>query len=361
MKIALLGFYNKMNFGDDLMSEVLPQVLSRPNLDTCQAFSDANGKFAINGLVEPTYLQYDVIVIGGGGIIAPDFWAFANGGIESLALSQKPIAFVNVNVVSDYLESSDFVAKLRSLNARWWVRDQESVEMLNRCGIKAQMVPDISFRPGVINVVNADRPKRVSVFLNSYVLNNAFSHTSVSDYLHANEVMRTIASHLDWLMYFGYQITLYPAQVSKDIDDRIPSAITFALTKDKGKCQWISEPLNWRQLVQAISESRIVISMRFHSSAIALAAGVPVVDIIHHPKNDRLVKATHLQEASVSYDLLTNESLIKATQAAERLIPNSQEVQSYLAEGRQRWEAFDQQWTAYLNSIQHSNGTSTSG
>ena len=354
MKIALLGFYNKSNFGDDLMAEILPGVLARPGVDSCQPFGDTNGRFALNGVSDPTYLQHDLIVIGGGGIVTNEFWCFAHDRLEAMKNSKKPIAFVNVNVTNYLRENMDFAHKLRDLQAKWWVRDLESVEILNAIGIESQMVPDVSLRPGVISTGDSGdaRPKQVLVFLNSYIFNQMFNHSNVFNYLKSNESIRLISQHIDWLMNFGWKVTFCAAHTAKEVDDRIPSAIAFALSKNKQLCNWVSEPLEWRQMVQMIAESGLVVSMRYHSSLVALAAGTPLVDITHHPKNARLMLAAGVQQASVDYQTMTRPALIKATQAAERLIPNSEGVQMYLAEARALWARFDQEWAKFLESIE---------
>ena len=134
MKIALCGYYAKNNFGDDMMADCLSEVLSSGGKNTVRVYSDTANLKVVN-YKNNSHLDNDIIVIGGGGIIDNKFWALTDENIDKL--KNKKIIFLNVNVYSEAIKNIDFVNKLKSFDASWWVRDKNSVELLSSVGIKS--------------------------------------------------------------------------------------------------------------------------------------------------------------------------------------------------------------------------------
>jgi len=354
MKIALCGFYAKQNFGDDLMAFHLSKALSVNESHSVYVFSDRSADGVENGCSSGGHLDCDIVVIGGGGVINPDFWVFKNDGLSKLKSSQKNIAFINVNVISEVLKNTQFTEDLKSLKAKWWVRNRQSVDILTEIGITASLVPDISFRPGVVQVSQKMLGKKqMSIFLNSYVFNDLVHNDNVSQFVQALHNCRLIAQFCDWMTEFGWNVTFYSAHTSKYVDDRIPSAFVFGSMREKGSAKWVAEPLSWDGLIREITHSDLVVSMRFHSTTIALAAGIPCVDITHHAKNKSLLDDIGLQAISAEYSSLTHETLVKAAQFAENSSAYVVKVNAYRSEAVTRWELFDREWSTFLNNIEN--------
>src|SRR5579862_2933621 len=228
VNIAMCGYYAKNNFGDDFMAYFLSKVLTKNKNIKVSVYSDDTSKKVINGLDNPSYLDKDVIIIGGGGIVDPNFWAFSNNRIEQIIKSRKPVYFLNVNVYPEGVSNSIFVNQLQQLNATWWVRDTYTQNLLLKNNIQSTFLPDITFRENIITPgdVNTDN-KIVTVILNHNTLMPCFQDTNVHTWLEANNNMRIIAHHLDWLTNFGWTISIIPAQVATFIDDRIPAALIY--------------------------------------------------------------------------------------------------------------------------------------
>lgn len=353
MTIALCGFYAKYNFGDDLMAHHLSKVLSVNDTHNVRIFSDKSLDNVENGLLSSGHLDCDVIVIGGGGIVNTDFWAFKNDGLTKLKNSQKPIAFVNVNITQDILKDSQLIEDLKSLKARWWVRNRQSVDTLTEIGISASLVPDVSFRPGVVAPYNKmGGKKQLSVFLNSYVFNDLIHNDNVNQFVQALHNCRLIAQFCDWMTTFGWNITFFSAHTAKYVDDRIPSAFVFGTMENKDSAKWVAESLAWDDLIREITHSDLVLSMRFHSTTTALAAGVPCIDITHHEKNKSLLDEMGALCISAEYSSLTHDALIRAAQCAENPTSHESKVKAYRSEAVTRWELFDREWSTYLNNIE---------
>lgn len=335
------------------MAYHLSKTLSCNDEHTIHVFSDKSIDGVENGMISGSHLQCDVIVIGGGGIVNPDFWAFKNGGLTKIIESQKPVAFININVTSEVTKNPEFAEMLRALKAKWWVRTKQSAEHLAEIGIASTVVPDISFRTGVVPAKHTMAgKKKMSVFLNSYVFNDLLHNNDVGQFVQALHNCRVIAKYCDWMTKFGWNITFYSAHTAKMVDDRIPSALVFGTMTEKSSANWVSEPLSWDELVREISHSDLVLSMRFHSTTTALSAGVPCVDITHHAKNKSLIEEIGIQPVSVEYALLTHDALVKAAQFAENSPIYETKVHAYCSEAVTRWELFDHEWNTFLKNIE---------
>jgi len=336
------------------MAHHLSKVLSIDDLHEVKVFSDKSADGIENAAVSRGHLDCDVIVIGGGGIINPDFWVFKGDGLTKLKAAQKPIAFVNVNVTAELLNNTSFAEELKNLKAKWWVRTRQSADILAGIGIAASLVPDISFRPGVVPSNNRLLgKKKMSVFLNSYVFNDLTHNTDVNQFVQALHNCRIIAQFCDWMTKFGWNVSFLSAHTAKVVDDRIPSAFVFGTMEQKNEAQWVAEPQTWDELIKEISNSDLVVSMRFHSTTTALAAGVPCIDITHHAKNKSLLEEIGLLPISAEYSELTRASLVKAAQYAENSPAYITKVNAYCSEAATRWELFDREWNTFLNNIEH--------
>jgi len=334
------------------MAHHLSEVLSQGGKHSVTVYSDKGMGEVVNGHVSNAHLSADVIVIGGGGIVSKGFWAFKGDGLERLRKSKKPIAFVNVNVTPDYLSDEEFCEQLRELKARWWVRNNQSVDLLAKIGIPATLVPDVSFRKGVVPERNRVLGRqKLAVFLNSYVFNQITADKDVGKFIHALHNVRVLARYLDWMSHYGWQITFYAAHTAKDVDDRVPSALVFSTMEKKDTANWMAETKQWNELIDAICESDLVVSMRYHSTCVALAHHIPCVDITHHTKNKSLLNELGIGSISVDYNSLMHESLVRASQYAENSTEYQHKLQAFSAEAHTRWELFDREWDTFLSNI----------
>lgn len=347
--VALCGFYGKQNLGDDLMAQELPRLLGREGACEVQVYSDKRHENISNGMATGEHLEADVIVLGGGGIVGPGFWAFKQDGLRKLAECGKPIAFVNVNVTPDYLQDEDFVRGLRDLKARWWVRDSQSVTLLAEKGIESSLVADISFLEGVASVEDAVPSRQIVVFPNAYVLHRFFGKTDPIAAQRAELSLRVLADFLDWMAAFGWKTLIMAAQTDTAVDDRIAGALLYGYMNPKN-AQWVSEKLTWAEQSDLIASSGLVYSMRYHATTLAMAAGVPVVDITHHLKNRSLLSDMDVLDISVEYEALSHATLLRATQTAEKSQEIKDKIIRYRVSAQRGWERFSREWEAFLAS-----------
>ena len=310
--MALLGFYGKHNMGDDLMQLRLGQLLGQ-GTENLTIYSDCDRIGIKNGLYCDDYLNADLIVIGGGGIISPDFWAFKGSRIDKLA--GKNLVFLNVSIYEGDLTNAEFSSKLKNLGAEVWsVRDSKSEALLSSIGINSVVLPDVIFASQPEEEPSYDN-RTMLVYPNYYAFARNFTlegnmETSVN-YL---SYCITMAKFIDWMVTFGWDVKIIPAQVDRFIDDNIISASIYSFVKSRGSVEWVSKPLLFTEHETLISKSKLVVSMRYHSSLMAVKHGVSCIDILHHDKNRGLWEDIGLSSNVVELPI-SMESLIAAAES----------------------------------------------
>lgn len=346
--IALCGFYGKNNYGDDLMAACLSQRLSIDGTKV-SIYSDVFRDNVLNGMKDHSFLTANTIVIGGGNIIGPGFWAFKDNMIKLLPKDGR-VVFLNVGLTQDYINETEFAQSLKDLNARWWVRDIESQNILFNLGINSSFLPDISLTLNE-RLQTEKNEKTIGVLLNAYPMNNLFNNDNVYMHQRAHQFARVLAHHLDWMSSFGWKIQFLPCHVSTPIDDRLIAAVVFGYMQNKKSATWHTEHMSWKNLSEAISKCELVFSMRYHASTTAVASKTRFVDLVHHDKNKQFVKYMQAEKCMVDIWTATHESLISATVAAEGTDTNSW----HQCESAQvLWRNFDSSWK---NIIEKNNAT----
>ena len=339
VNIALCGFYGKNNFGDDLMQDCLFEVLSKNGKNNVQIFSDLDKGEIKDGLKTKDHLKSDLIVIGGGGIINKNFWIFRDGGIDELISCWKQIIFLNVNVFPDIFSDKIFASKLKSLNAQWKVRDSESKIILMNVGIDSEVMPDVSFYK-TKHSIKKTKEKKLILFPNYYAFFKSFTGSSVSDWVLMQRNIFVLSSYLDWMISFGWEVTISFCQHG-EIDDRIIGGMILALIKDKSKVTWDVNPISWQDKIKLIKEHDFVLSMRYHTTLISVMNGIPCVDIVHHDKNKFFWKDLQFFNKSLNMYTLDNEQLCKMTNFSENFSDYLNKITDYCARSKKSWIEFE--------------------
>lgn len=348
MRISLCGYYGKNNFGDDMMATLLSDKISQ-NKHSIKLFSDCS-----NGTIDykkSSFLDTDLVVMGGGGIIDNKFWALNETNMLLLKESKIPIAFINVNIYQESINNLSFMQNLLELDANWWVRDKFTFEQLKKLNFKVKYLPDILFSFNIENK-NKINKKLLNIFLNYYAFKPAFDNENVSSWIEMQSKCKELASYLDWLTTFGWNIQLVPCQSSQEIDDRVISAYIYGLCKNKNKISWISKPTNWRGIIKIIADSDLVISQRYHSSVACMSLGVRFVDITHHAKNIELIKDASISGGSIALKNLNKNNLIDATRYAEFNSNYKNNIINYKTNAMKLWKDFEIDWNNFIMSLE---------
>ena len=337
MKISLCGFYGKNNFGDDLMQDCLSDVLSK--IGKVSVYSDIETSNIKDGTKCKDYLKSDLIVIGGGGIVSDNFWIFKNGGIDELISSCKRVVFLNVNVYSDLAWNKNFLSKIKSLNADWWVRDSESKKILSSVDINSEILPDVSFYKTNSHIKKTNN-KQLILFPNYYAFFKSFTGSSVNDWVLLQRNILVIADYLNWMISFNWNITISFCQYGQ-VDDRAIGGMIYSLIKDKSKVVWDLSPISWEEKVNLIKKHDFVLSMRYHSTLVAVMNGIPCVDIVHHDKNKFFWKDLQFTNKSLNMYTIDIEQLCKMSDFSKEFSDYLNKARFYCEESKEKWNEFE--------------------
>lgn len=330
MKIAICGYYGKSNFGDDLMMDYISSLFSGHEI---KIYSDTKTDKITNGIADNSWLNSDLIIIGGGGIVDPKFWVLKN--ME--ALKGKNIMFFNVSVYNHL--DSDFIVKLSGLNAKWYVRDTQSYDFLLQNGINSVLIQDIALsKPPIEKTQSTSKSlifyPNVYAFAPEFIDNNSLT---TEQWLKNKTNINSIAKFLDWMMSFGWVVTIAHAQISKLVDDRIVGGAIYGAINNKRNVNWVTNQLSYSEHIKLIQDSDFVISMRYHTSLLAILNGLPCIDIIHHAKNMSLWDDIKYNSNVVNFKNFDIDSLIQAAIASEKDTNYKLAISKYCSTAHFNW------------------------
>lgn len=322
--------------GDDLMQCKLGEIFS-PELCDLTIYSDCACGDIQNGLDSDKYLKSDIIVIGGGGLVNPDFWAFRDGRIEKMIASQKRVIFLNVNIYEQEVKNAVFCKQLKFLDAIWFVRDSKSKSLLKSIGVDSFLLPDIALSIPPQDIREDSR--RMLIYPNYYAFAKHFTEDgNFKDTLEFMNYTSNLADFIDWMDTFGWRTSIVPAQTSRFVDDRIMGAAIYACIKNKESVNWITSPLSYVEHEKLIGESKLVISMRYHSSILAIKHGVACLDIVHHDKNRGLWEDIGLSRNVVDMPFDSGRLISAAEYLAHERTEYKSKTTSYVKEALHQWD-----------------------
>lgn len=326
--IALIGFNQKNNFGDELMQSLLRhKLVTILNTDVWE----------LNDTTQLEQLtKFNLLCIGGGNIIADNFWILKKECIQFIIEHHIPVAFINVNINKEIINNPDFCAQLRELNARWCVRDTESVRILFQIGIAAQYVPDIVLHND--SEYSIKKPKQAAVFLNQYYFDGLFQN-DILTFTQAIASAKILAQYFDWLSYFGWKLIFIPCQTSAHVDDRLANSFVNRFCEHYYNNFLINQ--SCQDITKYISDSGLIISQRFHPLMVAWSFKRPAITRSFHEKFDYVVKDMGLEHTMVKMEDITAQRLVDATMAAESELYLNQNLTN-----------IDEKWTNFIVSLQ---------
>lgn len=320
MEISLCGFYGHNNFGDSLMWQELIVFLSQLSGDPVSVYSDKTGCESIC-YQDNFNFGADLVAVGGGGIITPNFWFFKERIAKRLKTTSK-LGLINVNLTS---ESIPVLREIKDRLSFAIVRDFTSLELLNRelgYGTKCLtlMAPDISFLKPKLEINESN--KYVSICLNAYVLNNYFS-SDLRKRIYAEKFLIELSSFLIWLKSFGHKIQLVPSQVDREVNDNRISALVDGMIG--GADNWIYDNKN---IEEHLIHSKLIVSMRYHATLTAIKYAIPFIDISHHSKNKNFLLENKLESLSVDY-WTSSLDILKETANKAKYYPTLGQISEY--------------------------------
>lgn len=264
-KIAVIGWYNHGNVGDEAFKKAFQALFPQFDFDF-QAHVPGN----VNDV-------YDAVWVGAGSFLDEQV-----GGLEDVKL---PTAFLGIGMghaPGDRLLS--VMAKAKALV----VRDQLTFKNLISVGLSPEVAPDLAFANPVLANPTPPEGKKAVVLLNDFFCpkmgGTSWQKSAWDWFLH--EFARTC----EGLIYDGYELDFVPMCIG-GIDDRRPAGMVQGYLPEQlfEKTKWMTTApgtnVPHEQCVHnAIAEASLVITQRFHGMVYSAQMGKPFIAIAGHDK-----------------------------------------------------------------------------
>lgn len=264
LNVIVLGYYGKLNAGDDILMQAICFLFKEHNLMFSSWFP---GLSMLNNC--------DLIVVGGGSIWPGNtFFELGDNLIKKLKTPYMVIG-ISTKRADDHVLNNN--QNLMAQAQLFLVRDQASKNILKHHNSVATATDLFWTMP--FEVERKVNEARFSIGFNLRMWEN-----TVSDYA---QIVSTVKSHGDIIpfpMYFGSHIHESSASLS-DVE------LLKALKLD-------DVPKSFS--IRALENCHIMVAMRFHAILLAIRSGIPTIGFDYHPKVKALFEENDLAEFCIS-------------------------------------------------------------
>ncbi|MFA9559334.1 polysaccharide pyruvyl transferase CsaB [Evansella sp. AB-rgal1] len=337
--ILISGYYGFDNAGDDSVLHGIINSLKKndPSL-TFTVLSNQPGKtekmFGVSAYnrwniseVIGQIKKHDLLVMGGGSLLqdatSPRSVFYYLGIVLVAKLYKKPVVFYGQGFGPVTKPISKMLIK-RIVNKVdvITVRDFKSREDLQKIGVNKSPIvitadPAVTIYPESIDM-NVGRQLLID-------LNLAPEKTIVISVRpwkkeqHYKKVLTEVSDHFGSK---GWNILFLPMQYPADV---APAKDIMAMMKEKAYV--IDRPLDFKEIISLIGNTRLVLGMRLHSIILAAVMNIPFVGISYDQKVDRFVEMVDMHSAGHIRDLETKNVI----ESVEKTISNEQQIKARLA------------------------------
>jgi polysaccharide pyruvyl transferase WcaK-like protein len=285
MKVLVLGWYNHHNCGDESYKETFKMLFPHYSF----TFVDRLKPDDVN--------ECEAIVLGGGNVLRKQF-------IEPLSkIKDKPIYGFSIGIEDAPAADLTFFKHI-------YARDERTLNFLKLKGVSCSFCPDAALILKGDEQAGAHWLKKnfqherydlyskvVTVVINGYILNGSVDGLArdAFNFIKFSYDLARIADEVPASFVFIPFGSRIPS------DDRIANAWVASKCKFWNKNFVAFNPLSFRDALNVISASNLVISSRLHSSIFSFASGTPFVDITHHDKNRLFLEMVGKTENSVNF------------------------------------------------------------
>ncbi|MBR1618946.1 polysaccharide pyruvyl transferase CsaB [bacterium] len=309
-RFVLSGYYGFKNFGDEAILSVLVNKLQQ-NKDSVTIISSnpeytkslykhirAIKTFDFNNII-PAIYKSDILISGGGSLLQDvtslkSLIYYLLIIFIALFFRKKVIIFAQgIGPINSLL--GQFLTKILLKNCTYVsVRDKKSQELMQQWGINSDLLCDPIFS---VNVPDNKKNKTVAIQLrNCKGMSNDFL-----DRL-ADSVSRNFSD---------FNIEIYSFQDSIDLDICKTFEKNLNMLNPEIKTTVYSGMSN-SEIIESLSKSQYLISMRFHAIIIGLLAGVKTLGINYDIKVEKLAKEFNLPLIDLKNDFGNNFELLKS-------------------------------------------------
>jgi polysaccharide pyruvyl transferase WcaK-like protein len=256
MDIGVLGWYGKKNIGDDAFCKVMRDFFENP----APMVGDD-----VYFYTPPKKPEGDVIILGGGAVVAPYYL--------DLLPKDKPLYALGVSL--EYESEADLIRNMPFREVV--VRQEADMPLLNDMPFKVTLAPDLAFwyktpyKPAPEN-----RSRHVGVLLTDYIkpaIDRPFDKFGER----YQKFILEMAARLDSLIEEGYVIHLYPCSTGGYGDDRRINLDVKAFMKNEPVLHL--ETFTPEKLIGHLAWCDFTICMRFHAHIFSAIAKTPFISI----------------------------------------------------------------------------------
>jgi polysaccharide pyruvyl transferase WcaK-like protein len=287
MKIALIGYYNHKNYGDDRILYCLTRYFSDHDFLIFGSWQEAESELEeIN--------RCDYILIGGGGLILRDIGT-CTGFVEKL---KKPFALIGIGIEAEHRSMNSFFEVVKEKAVFILLRDNESRRILGDHH-KVIVGPDLTF---LFPFAVVPEHKKDVCGLN---LRDWYYWEGVL-YGRYYNIMRRLDAAVPYLKYFYPLPKWEPAKVVKTVKNRfensfpIPFYFEPDFFNDTRLLSRYYEKVPDNFDISLYNDIRYLIGMRFHSIVFAVQCGIPFISLSYQPKNIAICTEMGFPELSLS-------------------------------------------------------------
>ena len=328
VKAVISGYYGFKNFGDEAILSVLVNHLKEINADITVLSSDTvytdeiynvNSVYSFNLTAVISAIKHSDILISGGGSLLQDVTSLKSLVYYSLIIAigllfnKKVIIFAQGIGPINNKSARCIVMNLLKLCSYVSVRDENSLNLLNDNGVKAQLVCDPIY----------------SVNMNPYIKGNSVG-IQLRDFKTMNyNLLHKLALFV--ITYFSdKKIEIFSLQEALDLDlCKKFDSILHSFNSD------IKTEIVTDNIIERIASLEYMIGMRFHALLAAIKSGVKTCAINYDIKVEKLAKDASIPIISMD----AHENLDDIYLKLQKL--KSEELLSFARTKSFDWSDFD--------------------
>lgn len=288
-EVLVLGYYGFGNWGDEATLSAIINMIKQTSSKTKISVLSYNGyetykTHGVNGIsrnhyrhILKTIKSCDIVICGGGTIlqdVTSNRSIYYYLAVVWLAKKyNKKIVFFS-NGFGPIIKNKTITSKVCNQADDIIVRDEKSKSMMREMGInkKIYVSTDVVFNFYKNN--NVIKENKIAVSLRPWKYSKQYT----------KDFVKQIGEAINILIDKGYNIDLISLKNRDDV--KVLNFLLNKINKKEYVCLYTGE--DFKQVMDRISESKIMIGMRLHANIFALINNIPVITINYDPKIEAL-------------------------------------------------------------------------